>query len=182
MRDLIAKGRFFCNHQTRRRKRHIVDFSMQAKAKPEAQLGDSRSHRKEPRRVGRGNSKKLAKILTITEIRETGVSKTGTFHFGLASRHPTHYLCRRVPLHIDTIKYSGSQKISPASTNRAPTVFLVFRVFQVFQFRFWTKKTPIFGPNRNKTGVSRVLPQRETLHQACFRSAKFTHSSPLFFC
>ena len=21
-------------------------------------------------------------------------------------------------------------------------------------FRFWTKKTPIFGPNRNKTGVS----------------------------
>ncbi len=23
-------------------------------------------------------------------------------------------------------------------------------------FRFWTKKTPIFGPNRNKTGVSSV--------------------------
>ena len=21
-------------------------------------------------------------------------------------------------------------------------------------FRFWTKKTPVFGPNRNKTGVS----------------------------
>ena len=41
MRDLIAKGRFFCNHQTRRRRRHIVDNSMQAKAKPEAQLGDS---------------------------------------------------------------------------------------------------------------------------------------------
>ena len=49
-------------------------------------------------------------------------------------------------------------------------------------FRFWTKKSPIFGPNRNKTGVSRVPPQIETLHQACFRSAKFTHSSPLFFC
>ena len=154
MRDLIAKGRFFCNHQTRRRRRHIVDNSKQAKAKSEAQLGDRRSHRKEPRRVGCGNSKKLAKILTITEIRETCVSKTGTFHFGLAYRHPTYYLCRRVPLHIDTIKYSGSQKISPASTNRAPTVFQVFRVFQVFQFRFWTKKTPIFGPNRDKTGVS----------------------------
>ena len=23
-------------------------------------------------------------------------------------------------------------------------------------FRFWTKKTPVFGPNRNKTGVSSV--------------------------
>ena len=23
-------------------------------------------------------------------------------------------------------------------------------------FRFWTKKTPVFGPNRNKTGVSAV--------------------------
>ena len=23
-------------------------------------------------------------------------------------------------------------------------------------FRFWTKKTPVFGPNRNKTGVSGV--------------------------
>ena len=23
-------------------------------------------------------------------------------------------------------------------------------------FRFWTKKSPIFGPNRNKTGVSSV--------------------------
>ena len=23
-------------------------------------------------------------------------------------------------------------------------------------FRFWTKKTPVFGPNRNKTGVSVV--------------------------
>ena len=34
MRDLIAKGRFFCNHQTRRRRRHIVDNSKQAKAKP----------------------------------------------------------------------------------------------------------------------------------------------------
>ena len=182
MRDLIAKGRFFCNHQTRRRRRHIVDNSKQAKAKPEAQLGDRRSHRKEPRRVGCGNPKKLAKFLTITEIRETCVSKTGTFHFGLASRLPTYYLCRRVPLHIDTIKYPGSQKISPASTNRVPTVFQVFRVFQVFQFRFWTKKTPVFGPNRNKTGVSRVPPQRETLHQACFRSAKFTHPYPLFFC
>ena len=31
MRDLIAKGRFFCNHQTRRRRRHIVDNSKQAK-------------------------------------------------------------------------------------------------------------------------------------------------------
>ena len=41
MRDLIAKGRFFCNHQTRRRRWRIVDNSMQAKAKPEAQLGDS---------------------------------------------------------------------------------------------------------------------------------------------
>ena len=41
MRDLIAKGRFFCNHQTRRRRRHIVDNSKQEKAKPEAQLGDS---------------------------------------------------------------------------------------------------------------------------------------------
>ncbi len=69
----------------------------------------------------------------MTEIREIYVSKTGTFPFGLASRHPTHYLCRRVPLHIDTIKYPGSQKISPPSTNRAPTVFQVFRVFQVFQ-------------------------------------------------
>ena len=49
-------------------------------------------------------------------------------------------------------------------------VFRVFRVFQVFQFRFWTKKTPGFGPNRNKTGVSRVPPQRETPHQASFRS------------
>ena len=184
MRDLIAKGRFFCNHQTRRRRRHIVDNSMQAKAKPEAQLGDRRSHRKEPRRVGCGNSKKFAKFLTITEIREICVSKTGTSHFGLAYRHPTHYLCRRVPLHIDKIKYPGSQKISPASTNRAPTVFQVFRVFrvfQVFQFRFWNKKTPIFGPNRNKTGVSRVPPKRDTPNQACFRSAKFTHSSPLFF-
>ena len=27
----------------------------------------------------------------------------------------------------------------------------VFRVFQVFQLRFWTKKPPIFGPNPNKT-------------------------------
>ena len=126
---------------------------------------------------------KLAKILTITEIRETGVSKTGTFHFGLDSRLPTYYLCRRVPLHLATIQYPGSQKISPASTNRAPTVFQVFRVFrvfQVFQFRFWTKKTPGFGPNRNKTGVSRVPPQRETPNQACLRSAKFTHPSPLF--
>ena len=182
MRDLIAKGRFFCNHQTRRRRWRIVDNSMQAKAKPEAQLGDSESREKGPRRVGRGNPKKLAKILTITEIRETCVSKTGTFPFGLASRHPTHYLCRRVPLHIDTIKYPGSQKnLSPPSTNRAPTVFQVFRVFRVFQFRFWTKKTPIFGPNRNKTSVSRVPPQRETPNQASFRSAKFTHSSPLFF-
>ena len=151
------------------RRWRIVDNSMQAKAKPEAQLGDSRSHRKEPRRVGRGNSKKLAKILTITEIREICVFKTGTSHFGLASRHPTHYLCRRVPLHIDTIKYPGSQKISPASTNRAPTVFQVFRVFQVFQFRFWNKKTPVFGPNRNKTGVSSVPPQIETPNQASFR-------------
>ena len=161
-----------------------MDNSKQEKAKPEAQLGDSESREKEPRRVGRGNPKKLAKILTITEIREICVSKTGTFHFGLASRHPTHYLCRRVPLHIDTIKYPGSQKISPASTNRAPTVFQVFRVFQVFQvfqFRFWTKKKPGFGPNRNKTGVSRVPPQRETPNQACLRSAKFTHPSPLFF-
>ena len=33
-------------------------------------------------------------------------------------------------------------------------VFLVFQVFQVFQVRFWTKKTPVFGPNRNKNGVS----------------------------
>ena len=181
MRDLIAKGRFFCNHQTRRRRRHIVDNSMQAKAKPEAQLGDSESREKEPRRVGCGNSKKLAKILTITEIRETCVSKTGTFHFGLASRHPTYYLCRRVPLHIDTIKYSGSQKKSPASINRAPTVFQVFRVFQVFQFRFWTKKKPIFGPNRNKIGVSRVPPQIETPNQASLRLANVYASVPTLF-
>ena len=67
---------------------------MQAKAKPEAQLGDSAATGESLERVGCGNPKKLAKILTITEIRETSVSKTGTFHFGLASRHPTHYLCR----------------------------------------------------------------------------------------
>ena len=59
MRDLIAKGRLFCNHQTRRRRRHIVDNSKQEKAMPEAQLGDSVSREKEPRRVGRGNPKKL---------------------------------------------------------------------------------------------------------------------------
>ena len=128
MRDLIAKGRFFCNHQTRRRRRHIVD-NMQAKAKPEAQLGESESREKEPRRVGRGNPKKLAKILTMTEIREICVSKTGTFHFGLASRHPTHYLCRRVPLHIDTIKYPGSQKnISGINKSCAHSVSGVPRV------------------------------------------------------
>ena len=28
-------------------------------------------------------------------------------------------------------------------------VFQVFRVFQVFHVRFWTKKTPDFGPNPN---------------------------------
>ena len=27
----------------------------------------------------------------------------------------------------------------------------MFRVFQVFQLRFWTKKPPDFGPNPNKT-------------------------------
>ena len=36
-----------------------VTNSIQAKAKPEAQLGDSVSREKEPRRVGCGNSKKL---------------------------------------------------------------------------------------------------------------------------
>ena len=41
MRDLIAKGRFFCNHHTRHRRWRIVDNSKQEKAKPEAQLGDS---------------------------------------------------------------------------------------------------------------------------------------------
>ena len=184
MRDLIAKGRFFCNHQTRRRRWRIVD-NLHAKAKPEAQLGDRRSHRKEPRRVGCGNSKKLAKILTITEIREICVSKTGTFHFGLASRHPTHYLCRRVLLHIDTIKYPALKKYLRHQQTVRPQCFrcsACFGCFRCFNFAFGPKKTPGFGPNRNKTGVSRVLPQRETPHQASFRSAKFTHSSPLFFC
>ena len=36
-----------------------------------------------------------------------------------------------------------------------PSVSSVSSVSGV-SFRFWTKKTPVFGPNRNKTGVSSV--------------------------
>ena len=32
-------------------------------------------------------------------------------------------------------------------------------------FRFWTKKTPVFGPNRNKTGVSSVSAVPSVPHQ-----------------
>ena len=42
----------------RRRRWRIVGNSVQAKAKPEAQLGDSETESKEPRRVGCGNPHK----------------------------------------------------------------------------------------------------------------------------
>ena len=32
-------------------------------------------------------------------------------------------------------------------------------------FRFWTKKSPVFGPNRNKTGVSSVSAVPSVPHQ-----------------
>ena len=32
-------------------------------------------------------------------------------------------------------------------------------------FRFWTKKSPVFGPNRNKTGVSSVSGVSSVPHQ-----------------
>ena len=48
--------------------------------------------------------------------------------------------------------------VSLSAKRDSPTkkVFQVFQVFQVFHFAFGPKKTPIFGPNRNKTGVSSV--------------------------
>ena len=45
--------------ETRHRRWHIVGNSMQAKSKPEAQLGDRRSQSDEPRRVGCGKSFRL---------------------------------------------------------------------------------------------------------------------------
>ena len=45
-------------------------------------------------------------------------------------------------------------------------------------FRFWTKKSPIFGPNRNKTGVSSVSAVPSVPHQRgplTKREARLTH-------
>ena len=85
-------------------------------------------------------------------------------------------------------KIPVSQKISPASTNRAPTVFQVFRVFrvfqvfQVFQFRFWTKKTPIFLVQIGTKQVFHVFCPKEKLLTKRVRDwLMFTHPSPLFF-
>ena len=44
-------------------------------------------------------------------------------------------------------------------------VFQVFQVFRVFHVRFWTRKPPDFGPNRNKTGVSSVSGVSSVPHQ-----------------
>ena len=55
--------------------------SMQAKAKPEAQLGDSEAESDEPRRVGCGNPYQISGVAYILRKRETPNQVRLTFIF-----------------------------------------------------------------------------------------------------
>ena len=128
--------------------------SMQAKAKPEAQLGDRRSQSHEPRRVGRGKSPpNPSSIHQVESIQSVGsVGSVGSFgSFGsIASIHPENsnipywYCLQCTPsLILPTSSLKCLQKSNP---NIHRKCFRCFKCFGCFislldhkTARFWSK-------------------------------------------
>ena len=143
MRDLIAKGRFFCNHQTRRRRRHIVD-NMQAKAKPEAQLGDRRSHRKEPRE---GRSWQFQKISIILD------NNRNPWNLCIQNRDIPFWSCLSPPdtLSLPTSSFTYWRNKIPGLSKKylrhqqtvRPQCFRCSACFRCFNFAFGPKNRPV---------------------------------------
>ena len=86
--------------------------------------------------------------------------------FGIDDSVATDYLCRQKSnekwkmestKQIRSIRSIRGQK-NKRLTEREAWLTLKMGVSGVsgVSFRFWTKKTPVFGPNRNKTGVPDV--------------------------
>ena len=162
--------------QIRHRRWHIVDNSMQAKAKPEAQLGDRRSQSHEPRRVGRGKSPpNPSSIHQVESIQSVGsVGSVASIH-SKKSNIPYWYCPLCTPsLTLPPSSLKCLQKSNPNIHRKCFRCFKCFGCFRCFislldhkTARFWPKSEQnpqtarIVTPSSNGYGKH---PKRQFTH------------------
>ena len=140
---------------------------MQAKAKPEAQLGDRQSESVEPRRVGCGksppNPSSIHQVESIQSVGSVGsigsigsIGSVGSVG-SIASIHPQnkqHSLLvlptASAILNFATEFFEMLTKKQSEHPQTVFQVFQVFRVFQVFHFAFGPQNSPILVQIRTK--------------------------------